>query len=180
MFCYKCGTQLPDDARFCVKCGTMVQVPVGGAQPQASAPQPQYTAAPAYSAPAPEAPAASRGTVPPPINKSVINVECELYEDLNSDQHITGNVSIVDQKTLRIVSATYIVVAIQTKQKTFELANLRHVTITAEGTGFLGRKYEAVFYPKNARPFKLIGSGQSFQILAQNAAAYGNATFERI
>lgn len=35
MFCYKCGTQLPDDLVFCTNCGTKVD---DGAQPAAPAP----------------------------------------------------------------------------------------------------------------------------------------------
>ncbi len=43
MFCYKCGAQLPDDARFCYKCGAQL----GGQAGQAGAPsQPAATAAP--------------------------------------------------------------------------------------------------------------------------------------
>lgn len=42
MFCYKCGTQLPDDLVFCTNCGTKVD---DGAQPAAPAPaaNTQYT-----------------------------------------------------------------------------------------------------------------------------------------
>jgi Double zinc ribbon len=44
IYCVKCGTQLPDDAKFCAKCGTTVVVP-GGAAPGA----PGASAAPASS-----------------------------------------------------------------------------------------------------------------------------------
>ena len=37
MFCYKCGTKLPDDAKFCQNCGAQVQT---GAQSPQPAPQP--------------------------------------------------------------------------------------------------------------------------------------------
>ena len=44
MFCYKCGTKLPDDAKFCQNCGAQVQTGVAGPPPvprsEAPAPQP--------------------------------------------------------------------------------------------------------------------------------------------
>ena len=38
IYCVKCGTQLPDDARFCAKCGTAVPTMGGGAAPTSAAP----------------------------------------------------------------------------------------------------------------------------------------------
>ena len=55
MFCYKCGNQLPDNAKFCNKCGSVMsqgeQPPVNNAQQQAP---PQYSehAQPPYAQPA--------------------------------------------------------------------------------------------------------------------------------
>jgi hypothetical protein len=46
MYCMKCGTQLPDDAKFCLKCGASMGASVD-AQPQAAAPSEQQTIAPA-------------------------------------------------------------------------------------------------------------------------------------
>ena len=40
MFCVKCGTQLPDDARFCAKCGAALPGGGGGAAPTAAAAAP--------------------------------------------------------------------------------------------------------------------------------------------
>lgn len=40
MFCIKCGTQIPDNARFCTKCG----LPVGGQQAEIAS-QPAFTEA---------------------------------------------------------------------------------------------------------------------------------------
>jgi len=37
IYCVKCGTQLPDDARFCAKCGTTVVAPGAGAPAAAAA-----------------------------------------------------------------------------------------------------------------------------------------------
>ena len=79
---------------------------------------------------------------------------------------------------MRIVRAAYIVVGIHTSQKIFQLSNLISVTVNKEGTGLLGRKHEAVFYPSNGVPFKLTGSGNSFMILVQNCAAYAGAKLE--
>ncbi|HTP55630.1 MAG TPA: zinc-ribbon domain-containing protein, partial [Thermoplasmata archaeon] len=45
IYCTKCGTQLPDDARFCAKCGTATAA--GGAGGAAAAP----AAAPRQGAP---------------------------------------------------------------------------------------------------------------------------------
>ncbi len=48
MYCLKCGTQLPDDARFCSKCGATVQAPAeGGSQAPGNAAQAVETVAPA-------------------------------------------------------------------------------------------------------------------------------------
>lgn len=49
MFCNKCGTQLPDDAKFCANCGNVTDNQA--AQPQEQnvyAEAPQYQAAPTY------------------------------------------------------------------------------------------------------------------------------------
>ncbi len=48
MFCYKCGTQLPDGAQFCFKCGTRLGAggaPAAGAAPAAPAAAPEKTIA---------------------------------------------------------------------------------------------------------------------------------------
>ena len=114
------------------------------------------------------------------VNKNPAPQECDIYENIHENVHYTAMVSVVDKKQLRIVKATYVVVGIHTKQKLFDLMNLAHVTVNKDGTGLLGRKHEAVFYPKNAVPFKLIGTGNSFMVMVQNCAAYANATLEYI
>ncbi len=38
IYCTKCGTQLPDDARFCAKCGAAIGAAPAGATPSAAAP----------------------------------------------------------------------------------------------------------------------------------------------
>jgi zinc-ribbon domain len=38
IYCVKCGTQLPDDARFCAKCGATIAAPGGGAPAASVAP----------------------------------------------------------------------------------------------------------------------------------------------
>ncbi len=52
IYCTKCGTQLPDDARFCAKCGAAIGGVPGGAPAAAAAPTaagatPSVTIAPA-------------------------------------------------------------------------------------------------------------------------------------
>lgn len=44
MFCYKCGTQIPDDSVFCPKCGAGLKSAEAGQQPAVEQqPTPQYT-----------------------------------------------------------------------------------------------------------------------------------------
>ena len=168
MFCNQCGTQLPNDSRFCSKCGAKLA---------AATPAPVQRPAPVQES------CDSWGVVPPPVKTMLglpTSVTCDVFKNANNKESFTGVVSLPNNKTLTISTATYLVVAVQTKQINFDLNRLQRVTVTAEGTGLLGRKHEAVFYPKDAIPFKLVGSGKEFLNLVQNAAFYANAPMARI
>lgn len=98
MFCYKCGTQLPDEAVFCSHCGTKVNI-VQDAAPSAPAAQPTPQAEP-QAAPRMKIPPIAQAVLTPQpqpvaqtpqnaaVNNPLFKQANEIAKDTNSPQYV--------------------------------------------------------------------------------------------
>ena len=129
MFCFKCGSELPDDAAFCVKCGQKMESAETGEEPvkmQAQNVQPQMQAETQATGPQPQPQAA--GQIPPENGPSA--------QAPPPAAGVTANAGAKKPPVIAIAVAAVALLAVVVgvllfRKPTINLA--KYVTITCEG-----------------------------------------------